>query len=129
MPIRSAARWAIAPTQQPPPTASKLLARPLPPRRSESSRAASRIPQLCFVPLHRLIARHHQLRNAIAFFYDVRGTAQVKHDYANLAAITGVDRAEVNRHRVLQPQPAARPHLRFVSRRQLDRDPRRYALR
>jgi hypothetical protein len=61
-------------------------------------------------------------RVPVAFFDDAVGGAEIEHDDANLAAVAGIDGAEVYRDGVLQGESTARAHLRFVTRRKFDGD-------
>src|SRR6185503_1130662 len=98
-------------------SASPFILVILPSRASESTGAAPRFAEfIALFPLHRLIARDNQLRDAVAFLNHVIARAQVEHHHADLAAIAGVDGPEVHRDRVLQRHAAAWPHLRFTAR-------------
>jgi len=101
----------------------------LPPGRSEPPRAARRWAKLALFPFDRFVTRYDQLRDAIAFFNRIVGAAEVEHDHADLAAVAGIDGAEVNGDRVLERESAARPHLRLMTRRQFDGDASGNALR
>src|SRR5258708_1608040 len=84
-------------------SASPFILVILPSRASESTGAAPRFAQLiAFFPLDRLIPRHDQLRDAVAFFNDVVARAQVEHHHADLAAVPRVDSAEIHSDRMLQ---------------------------
>src|SRR6185295_4446811 len=84
-------------------SASPFILVILPSRASESTGAAPRFAQfIALFPLHRLIPRHDQLRDAVAFFNHVVARAQVEHHHADLAAIPRIDGSEVHRDRMLQ---------------------------
>jgi hypothetical protein len=91
--------------------------------RAEAAFASTRVRQCAFDPLHRLVARDDQLRDAIAGVDRVRLAAEVHQDDPNLAAVARVDGAGRVRHRdrVLERQAATRPHLSFKAGRQLNR--------
>src|SRR5215471_5938291 len=91
-------------------------------RRSKSTRTARRLAQICLLPLDRLIARDHHLRNAVSRVDLVILPAEVKQNHPDLAAISRIDGSRRVRHRdaVLQSQAAARPDLRFIAGRQFD---------
>src|ERR1017187_6203991 len=99
--------------------------------RTESPRAALRIGQFRFHPLDRLVSRHDHLCDAVARPYRVRPPPQVQQDDADLAAIPRIDGAWRVRHGDggLQPQAATRPHLGFVTGRDLHREARGNQLR
>src|ERR1035438_3075351 len=103
----------------------------LAPRRPEAAGAARGIGQIALQPLHRLIARQNHLRDPVPGVDGVRLTPQIQQDHAHFAAIPGVNRPRRvgNRDRVLQRQTATRPHLRFVSRRNLDGETGRHQAR
>src|ERR1700677_3493416 len=113
-----------------------MLALPAPPGlpaalssgRPKPSGAAGRTGQiLAFLPFHRIIASHNQLRDLVAFFDHVIFAPQVEHDDADFAAIAGIDSAKVHGDRVLERQAAAGTHLRLMAARQFDSDARGYA--
>src|SRR5579871_1353677 len=96
--------------------ASPFMSVILPSRAPKAARAALRFAQFAaFFPLHRLVPRDDQLRDAITLLDRVIARAQVKHHHANLAAIPRVDGAEVRHNRMLQCHPAARPNLRLIA--------------
>ena len=102
--------------------------RPLDPNPPSPRRESGQFP---FHPLHGLVPRHDHLRDAVARVDRVRLAPEIQQDDADLAAIARVDRAGRVRHRdrVLQRQAAARPHLRFIPGRQLDRQSGRHQAR
>src|SRR5437667_12777495 len=99
-----------------------------PPRRPESALPARRFGKIAFSPFYRLIPRHDQLRDPVARMDRVWSSTQIQQDHANLAAIAGVDRARRirNRDRMLEREPAARPHLPLIASGNLYREPRRH---
>ena len=103
----------------------------LPPRGTKPSRPARRIGQFPFHPFHRFIARHDHLGDPIAGAHGVRLAAQIQQNYAQFATITGVDGARRIGHGdgVLQREPATRPDLRLIPRRDLHRQTGRHHAR
>src|ERR1700693_771193 len=101
----------------------------LPARRPEAACPARRLAQLSLLPLNGFIASHDQLRDAVAFLEGVFRAAQVEHHHPDLAAIAGIDGAEIHGERVLESEAAAWPNLGLISRRQFDGKPGRHSLR
>src|SRR5690606_27154608 len=93
------------------------------PRVSESPASAGGVgKRVHFHEFHPLVARDHELGDAIAAA-DLEGLlSEVDEDDADLAAVVAVDGAGCVDHAdaVAQRQPRAGPDLRFVARRQLD---------
>jgi hypothetical protein len=95
---------------------------------AEASRSAVGIAEIAFLPVDGFVSGYHQLGDAVAFFDGVVGEAQVEHDDADFATITGVDGAEVYGDGVLESHAAAGADLRFITGRQFDGDAGRDAV-
>jgi hypothetical protein len=96
---------------------------------AEAARATRRIGEIAFFPLHSIVGGDNQLRDAVAFFDDVVGLAEIEHHHANFAAVAGIDSAEVDGDGVLEGEPATWPDLRFAAGRKLDGDTGGHGLR
>lgn len=98
-------------------------------RRAEAASAARRFVKFRGLPQQDARdGRDHQLGNAGAALDVERRRAVIDDNYANLTAIIRVDRARrvEDSDAMLQRQPRARPNLRFVTARQLQRQPGRH---
>src|ERR1700719_559230 len=97
----------------------------LPAGRSEAPGPARRFAQLSLLPLNGFVASHNQLRDAVTFLNGVFRATQVEHHHPDLAAIAGIDGAEIHGERMLESEAAAWSNLGLISRRQFDGKPGR----
>ena len=75
------------------------------------------------LPVHRFVARHHELCHALAVLHDKGLLSVVDEQHFQLSAVVGVDRSRRVEHRyaVAQGQTRARTHLPFAAFGQSDR--------
>lgn len=94
------------------------------PGRSESAFAPLRIGERCLDPLDRFVLCQDHLRDAVSGVNGIRFPAQIQQNYANFAPVSWVDGARRVGHGdgMLQGETAARTHLRFISRWNLQRE-------
>jgi hypothetical protein len=89
---------------------------------TEAACASFGIGEVAFKPLDGFVFRDDELGDAVAFFDGVIGAAEIEHDDADFAAVTGVDGAEVYGEGVFEGHAAAGTDLRFIAGRQFDGD-------
>src|SRR5579884_1516323 len=122
--VKAATEMALMAQDPNPPDSQSLTA-----RGAKPACAARRIPELAFGPFDRFIAGDNQLGDSVPLLDCIRCPPEIEHDHSDFAAVAGIDSAEIYGERMLQGHAAARANLRFIARRQLNRDSGRDPLR